>query len=521
TKMTSSLTTAYNCSAKFKMNEVSLVELKRKMPHTELQKGPTILYTVPNDREDLMFPGATARIFRSGKVVVNVQSEVQDGAKLFSNHVAELIGNICLRAGQMSDYSITNIGLNITLKYCVDLDLLFNNWEAMKLPDLRKTVKRVYYYPEFSKVGEIWFRESSVKITAHGNEMLQLSGTSAEEMMEKFKIVEPLLEISKKTNKPARSSSKPRKRTADVELSDKSVVAEPKRRLTEHETTAKDEQHQNETEVKRSRPDRNDPDRSVQRVSSYGVSTGSTQWPLVQMGQSFSQQQQINRSHQRSIQQRHQNANTSVQSNYMAAIPSYGESFVQPMSSQQEVPLDLSMPRGRYPIQQDNRGNVYSQHSYQLQRYPQTWTPYDLIAVQPQAQPMSNAYNNFQGTSLSTSNEYVYRPGYFRMINQSVPNSMEVYPGGYYAERPYINERFPQRLYHRGNQSNPSRMVHNLQNYYDGARWSSQHPNNFQGIPQFPTRMQMPQGENYRMAYNPNALVPRSHQRRTRNRSRR
>ncbi|KAL7675975.1 hypothetical protein ACOME3_002234 [Neoechinorhynchus agilis] len=227
-------------------------------------------------------------------------SEVQDGAKLFSNHVAELIGNICLRAGQMSDYSITNIGLNITLKYCVDLDLLFNNWEAMKLPDLRKTVKRVYYYPEFSKVGEIWFRESSVKITAHGNEILQHSGTSAEEMMEKFKIVEPLLEISKKTNKPARSSSKPRKRTADVEISDKSVVAEPKRRLTEHETTAKDEQHQNETEVKRSRPDRNDPDRSVQRVSSYGVPTGSTQWPLVQMGQSFSQPQQINRSHQRS-----------------------------------------------------------------------------------------------------------------------------------------------------------------------------------------------------------------------------
>ncbi|KAL7675967.1 hypothetical protein ACOME3_002226 [Neoechinorhynchus agilis] len=239
------------------------------------------------------------------------------------------------------------------------------------------------------------------------------------------------------------------------------------------------------------------------------------------MGQSFSQQQQINRGHQRSIQQRQQNANTSVQSNYMASIPSYGESFVQPMSSQQEVPLDLSMPRGRYPIQQDNRGNAYSQHSYQLQRYPQTWTPYDLIAIQPQAQPMSNAYNNFQGTSLSTSNEYVYRPGYSRMINQSVPNSMEVYPGGYYAERPYINERFPQRLYHRASQSNPSRMVHNLQNYYDGARWSSQQPNNFQGIPQFPTRMEMPQGTNYRMAYNPNALVPRSHQRRTRNRSRR
>ncbi|KAL7677042.1 hypothetical protein ACOME3_003290 [Neoechinorhynchus agilis] len=184
------------------------------------------------------------------------------------------------------------------------------------------------------------------------------------------------------------------------------------------------------------------------------------------------------------------------------------------MSSQQKVPLDPSTPRGRYPVQ-DNQANVYSQHSFQLQRYPQTWTPYDFIAVQPHAQPENNAYNNFQGTSLSTSNEYVYRPGYFRMINQSVPNSIEVYPGGYYTERSYVNERFPQRLNYRGNQTNQSRMVHNLQNYYDGESWSSQQPDNFQRIPQFPaintginfTRMRVPQGTNYQMAYNPDAAI--------------
>ncbi|KAL7677066.1 hypothetical protein ACOME3_003313 [Neoechinorhynchus agilis] len=332
------------------------------------------------------------------------------------------------------------------------------------------------------------------EITAHGNEMLQLSGASAQETMENFQIVVPLLEISKKTNKLARSSSKLRKRSADVELSVKLEVVEQKIRLTEQEVIANGKQHHNEAEVevKRSRSNPTDPDMSVQRGSSCGVSTGSTQWPLVQMGQSFSQPQQINRSHQRSIQptvEQQQSSNTSVHSHYITPIPSYGGSFVQPMSSQQKVPLDPSTPRGRYPVQ-DNQANVYSQHSFQLQRYPQTWTPYDFIAVQPHAQPENNAYNNFQGTELSTANEYVYRPGYFRMINQSVPNSMEVYPGGYYTERSYVNERFPQRLNYRGNQTNQSRMVHNLQNYYDGESWSSQQPDNFQRIPQFPAIIQ-------------------------------
>ncbi|KAL7675974.1 hypothetical protein ACOME3_002233 [Neoechinorhynchus agilis] len=126
------------------------------------------------------------------------------------------------------------------------------------------------------------------------------------------------------------------------------------------------------------------------------------------------------------------------------------------MSSQREVPLDLSMPRGRCPVQQDNQANAYSQHSYQFQRYPQTWTPYDLITIQPQAQPMSNVNNNFQGTSLST--------------NQSMPNSMEVYPGGYYTETSYVNECLTQRLNHRGNRFNQSRIVHKFSKLL--RRWS-------------------------------------------------
>ncbi|KAL7671357.1 hypothetical protein ACOME3_006257 [Neoechinorhynchus agilis] len=210
----------YNFSAKFKMNKLNLVDIKSAIPSVKIQRGPAIFYTVPITNKKRNLIGATARIFPSGKVILNVQKGSESDVEDFAHHVESLIQMSQCKSGPLHDYSLTCVQMKTNLDFCIKLEAVVENFNEKRIPNINETIEYVDFEPEIRRTAEIKFKHSDVKMTLHGNEFVQLSGSRVHEIREKFELAIPLLLISRNNTKPIKTARKAQKRRYQIQESE-------------------------------------------------------------------------------------------------------------------------------------------------------------------------------------------------------------------------------------------------------------------------------------------------------------